>query len=808
MALCFTVVIGISLASYITLSSRAMQLSNRSFQAGVSKQLAEVGIEEALRAFSKNDWNGWSNSGITVTWDTATHAANKRAIGTISFPAGKFGQGTKASVKIRVDNYDAAHLGASWSNSKTYRINDLVGYNGVWYSSVANSNSNRTPGVTNLAWWVPAPIIWTWSSNTSYTAYQDIVCYNGSWWLCDTTHTSGSSFTWSNWTWVPAPDLVWSSWAWYEEGQYVYRTSDNTWYRCTADHFAFGWDGSKFTVASWSYRASATYSFDEVVHYNGSWYRYINASSGSGITPGSNVAYWENALSGSMHGWNSSVNYNLGDVVYHSGTSAWYRCTRAHSGQTPSGSSAYWANTPLFSTEWDADRQYSQNDTVRYNGVWYLSLTGTNNYGRTPPTTAPYYDSYWASTADTTRQWNASTNYAVGAYRCYGGVWYRCIKTGNAGKSPNDTEFWTAAWSNSWGITTGAPVVYAEGIVTLDDRGTVTTDDDIANRTQLRAPIAPAPLFPNAAGATGDLTITTGTGTVDSYDSSLGTYGGSNLTDSAVLAAKGTLAINGTTAVKGYLAASSLPANISTGTTVQDLDGPVSPNLASDRLSRSPYVPQFDTLPLGGLTSAFANNDFPKGLVIPVPSGTGNSVNLGTPGATTPSRYYYNDTLKIGSSHAMSRLNINGPVILYVKGFLQIESGGIIEIMENGSAEIHTGGHARILGSGILNRTQNPQKLILLTDSSLSADTYVANATNPDFYGVIYAPNITATVGLEIRTGVNLYGAVSAKEVTFSSEAELHYDTSLRYATFSGVDQPYAVTEWRELPVTEQATMP
>jgi hypothetical protein len=808
-ALCFTAVIGISLASYITLSSRAMQLSNRSFQASVSKQLAEVGLEEALRAFNKNDWDDWTSSGISTDWTLDT--TNKRAAATMTFPAGKFGQGTTATVKIRVDNYDAARLGVSWSNSKTYRINDLVGYNGVWYRSVKDDNTNHTPGVTDLTWWVPAPIVWAWSSNTSYTAYQDIVCYNGSWWLCDTTHTSGTSFNWSNWTWVPAPDLAWSSWAPYQEGQYVYRTSNNTWYRCTDDHFAFGWDGSKFTVASWSYRASATYSFDDVVHYSGSWYRYINASSSSGVTPGSNAAYWENALSGSMHAWNSSLNYNLGDVAYHSGTSAWYRCIRANTGQTPSTSSAYWANTPLFSTDWESSKQYSQNDTVRYNGVWYLSIhSGTSNIAQNPSTAT----SYWigANTSNASYTWNNATSYAVGAYRCYGGVWYRCVAAtaANAGHTPNNPTYWTASWSNSWGLTTGAPVVYAEA--------TVNIANSPSQKTQLRAPLAPAPLFPNAAGATGDLTITTATGTVDSYDYSLGTgyaaqVGNTTTNYSAVLAAVGNLAINGTTAVKGYLAASSLPSNISTGTTVKGPSSPASPNLAADRLSRSPYVPQFDVVPNGNLASATIWNVANKGASIPNPAASDQTLNLGIPGATTPARYYYDGDLRLesGSSSYYRYISVHGPVILIIKGSFRVQSSGLLQVNSAGSAQILYGSIFRIYSGGeIRNNTQDPKKLILLTDSTSTEQTFLRqNTASPkDFYGVIYSPKLGSSVGVEIENGVNIYGAVSAKEISFNDAANLHYDTSLRYSTFSGVDQPYAVTEWRELAVTERATMP
>ena len=62
-ALCFVAVMAIVLGSYLAVTTRAMQLSNRGFQAELSKQLAEAGLEEALRAFNKNDWTDWTSSG-------------------------------------------------------------------------------------------------------------------------------------------------------------------------------------------------------------------------------------------------------------------------------------------------------------------------------------------------------------------------------------------------------------------------------------------------------------------------------------------------------------------------------------------------------------------------------------------------------------------------------------------------------------------------------------------------------------------------------------------------------------------------
>ena len=50
---------------------------------------------------------------------------------------------------------------------------------------------------------------------------------------------------------------------------------------------------------------------------------------------------------------------------------------------------------------------------------------------------------------------------------------------------------------------------------------------------------------------------------------------------------------------------------------------------------------------------------------------------------------------------------------------------------------------------------------------------------------------------------------MSPIKITYSgANMNVHYDTSLRNATFGGVDQPYTVTDWRELPIEEQATMP
>lgn len=789
-ALCFVTVLAISLASYIAVCSRSMQLSNRAFQGNLSQQLAEAGIEEALRAFSKNDWSNWSSNGYAATWTLDT--ANRRATGTLSFPAGKFGQGATATVKLRVDNYDAATLGATWSNTKDYQIGDLVGYNGVWYSCV-KSNKNQAPSATSWANWVPAQIPWRWDRIKNYVS-EDMVNHNGTWYRCTSANNNSPP---PNPNWITVPSVSFSPS--FDSSTEAILNWYGTWYRRASG----SWDASP-TIA-WRYQPAKTYSFNDLVCYNSIWYRYINGTPSQNNTPNSSPTYWEDALSGSTYGWLSGVNYNVGDSVFYGSTSQWYRCLKAHqsSGSITPANSVYWSNAPLLSNDWDRGKQYTQNDTVRYNGVWYLSLQNTN-VGQNPATAA----SWWigATTSSSSYTWNPTTNYSTGSYRCYGGVWYLCTAS-NTGVSPNDTGYWKAL---------GAPVVYAEASVAIANNPD--------QQTQLRAPIAPAPLFPNAIAATTSLNANSG-GTIDSYDSTLGAPSpsqyssqvGTSTNYSAVVAAgstTGTAITLTSPTISGYLAApSSLSAPyaplmaLGTSTIVKGSAPTPSPKVNVTRVSRSPSIPQYDTLPVGGLASKWSS--VPKGTML----GLGTTINIGTPGSSVPARYYHNGNLTIGNS-TVTTLNINGPVILYINGNLSITASGSVgqvNLNPSGSAEIHVAGafQADAPGNGIVSTTYDPKTLIIICDTTASTNHFYSEGINP-LYGVIYAPYTALPSGyFNDNNNANIYGAVSARKVTYSgANMNVHYDTSLRYATFGGVDQPYAATEWRQLPVAEKATMP
>jgi hypothetical protein len=793
-ALCFVVVLGISLASYISMSSRAMQLSHRTFQAGLSKQLAEMGQEEALRALNRNDWSDWTN-GTAVDW--TLDAANKRATATITFPAGKFGQGLTGSVKIRVDNYDAYQLDSAWVTGTSYRVNDLVGDNGIWYRCIKAHTSGASNQPVNWNYWVPEGVPWTWDSSRTYAA-EDLIVYNEVWYRCISSNTNHAPPSYpAEWQALVAIYTSVPAWPYTTGGQEALLLTGGGVVRLTNANWGTN------PPYQWRWRDGQSYKLNDVVLYNGVWYR-----SGSDHT-----SSWSNYPTGwatvwttmtSMWDWSNFTSYNLNDVVYHTGSNSWYRCIRAHSSaQTPSSSPLYWSNKPRFEMKWDSGRQYGANDTVFYNGLWYLSLQGSN-YGQNPATAT----TYWASAANPSYQWDSSTSYAANTYRSYSGAWYKSLSA-HTGQSPNNSTYWTSAWAQSAGVTSGAPVIYTEG--------TIRQAGNPATVTQLRAIVAPAPLFPNALGASTLINLPS-TATIDSYDATY-TYNSTTAPFSAASPNRGSSAVvaGGTTSatavtmtsarVNGYVSAP--PASTAPyaprwtygGTAiVTDVASPTVPPTRVDlaRVSRSPFIPQFAIQAVAG------------GINITLPSGT--ITRLGTPGATTPSIYTISGNLdRISSSSDI--LYIVGPVVLNVTGRLYMTNSpasGRIVISPTGSLRLRFAGQLWVGGGSpvatIQNLTLDPQKCILLgTSTGNTAGSHYYWSTDP-FYGVIYMPNAY----LSTWSNVPLYGAVSASNIAFpQAGGQMHYDTNLRHATIPGVEQPYAITEWRELTdASELATMP
>ncbi|HYC70851.1 MAG TPA: hypothetical protein VEB66_06570 [Opitutaceae bacterium] len=785
-ALCFAAVLAISVASYLALSRSAMTLSNRSFQTDLSKNLAEAGLEVAMDAFNTNDWSAWTTSGTTAT----------RTV-TFTEGAAKFGSiGVVGSIKLRVDNYNAYNLNATWSSTATYRPDNVVGHNGLWYRALT-THLGKTPSSTS-AYWVPehisSALSLTWQSGVAY-AIGEMAGSNGALYRCVSAHTSGSTTkpgsgaSWATY-WVLVPYFSVDSDLHYTNESILHYYG--TWYR-----YYSGWQpisGGAWTT-SWYWQSGVTYSLGDVVYSSG-FYRYKNASpsAGNAVT---NTTYWEPLATDSSTlavnwPWDGSANYEIGDVVHTGGS--WYRCIRPHSNATPPNA-AYWSNAPLLSREWDPKWQYAQNDTVFYQGKWYLSIYSGTNYGNVPPTGSTATTLYWARSDDAARQWSATTGYTANTYRSYGGVWYRCL-VANTGKTPNESTYWAASWAQSSGATTGAPVIYSEGIATP-------ADNSPAMRTQLRASVGRSALFPNAvAAASGAITLGATT-TVDSYDS-VSDPTASTPGASAVLASTATsgsaVSLSSAT-VRGYVAApgantsgvtysGSAALNDGSGTVASPAGSAANVDLA--RISRSPYIPELDIQSVAGGTEI---------------TSVSNLV-LGTPGAVTPSVYYCTSSLDLNTS--AENITVVGPVILSLTGSsgLRIRSttSARMRITDTGSLRLHVARDFRLesTGGGIVNETLDPTKLVVLLSRN-GTDTFQLSNSNTPFYGAIYLPNSSST--FTIGDNVQVFGAISARNVTLTGAARLHYDTQLRHKAIRGVDQAFVITDWRELAASERASL-
>ncbi len=526
-----------------------------------------------------------------------------------------------------------------------------------------------------------------------------------------------------------------------------------------------------FADAVWD--NATNYRMDQFVLRSGSWYRAFSANINSDPTSG---ASWSIASGSAPAAWNTGT-YNLNDVVNRSGV--WYRCIQTHANQAPPNS-AFWSTAPLLPYAW-TNGAYSLNNVVYDRGIWYRCILAHAS-GQRPPNST-----YWASAA--TSNWSSSTAYVVNDYVSYSGVWYRCI-TNHTNQTPNNNTYWAAVV---------APVIYAEGVATLPDSAGTTI------KTQLRAVVGPTALFPNAAAAATNLVFSSG-GTVDSYDS-VSDPAPSTFGFSAILAGGNTAATAVTvtsTTVQGYLAAPSTTTtpfaprvSVGASASLRNSDGtvtsphPTAMNVDLTRISRSPYIPQFSRLTPN------------SGTFTTLPSSTAT---LGSANDTTWQTYVFSGNLNITDSRIYT---IDGPVRIIVTGYYyQNLSGGSASIIitNNNTAklEMYISGDIALYGGGIDNRTRLPKNLAIYASTTSSAPDF--NTSTP-FYGVIYFSNSSSR--FTVLGNRTFYGALSGANLTFSASPIIHYDTSLRYTSFSGTDTPCTVTEWRELTdAAELATMP
>ncbi len=329
----------------------------------------------------------------------------------------------------------------------------------------------------------------------------------------------------------------------------------------------------------------------------------------------------------------------------------------------------------------------------------------------------------------------------------------------------------------SYNGSAGPRTISATGTLSMPDGSTV-------SRT-LESASAQVPLLVNAVAATtGNVTFSSG-GTIDSYDSSLGVYDPLNPGYSAIVAsnatASGSATVQLTNAqVKGYVASTfGAGPSVSTGARVFGPETPSTVKIDSARVTSSPYQPVFSIKSISGTGTVLANPT------------TGSTTTLGSPSATSPDIYYSSGLNLTGTT----KIIVDGPVRLVVSGSFYIGLYGgspSIEVTSNGTLEVFSSGDLAIYGGGITNQSKDPKRVAIFSTNTLTAPDM--NTTVP-YYGIIYTP----TGQFNVLGNSTIYGAVVAKKVAFTGTAPaVHYDVQLRNVVLSGLETPFAVSNWRE----------
>jgi hypothetical protein len=445
----------------------------------------------------------------------------------------------------------------------------------------------------------------------------------------------------------------------------------------------------------------------------------------------------------------------------------------------------------------------SPNQTICTWSVSGTTATGTltlpsTQYGSQGISGTAYIKVFNYNNPSTIAPWDAYTNYSVGDIVNYAATNPQGVKVVN-------TYQCTAANSNTlptnisnWSPIT--PYAYSEGVATFPDSANTSIV------TLLRADLSIAPMFPHAlagnSGSNPSVAIRQG-GTINSYDSSLGTYASQTPTYQASVVGP-YVTLLGSTTIKGFVGTSS--GTYSTSAIVRS----AITNIA---------VSKIDPLRVSTIYNIPSN-----AIILPsyspsnLPPGAGSNTTLKAGGATlgianTTTYYRITDTNNgntgIWLNNTSDTLTINGNVIIDVDvsssnwGLVTINGTIIINIgsslVVRSKGPIYIGAYSGWgYSGGVRNLNLDPSKCLLISTSTSSC--YLCDDTYP-FYGVLYTPSAT----LYIDSAMYLYGAASARSISsdqvYSSgtSAIIRYDTALRTASFSVFRVSYIISNWHEI---------
>jgi hypothetical protein len=276
---------------------------------------------------------------------------------------------------------------------------------------------------------------------------------------------------------------------------------------------------------------------------------------------------------------------------------------------------------------------------------------------------------------------------------------------------------------------TGTATLRALGNVNLYVSGPTTVTDDAKIEVG----------YPMAMGAAVSGTINLSGGPVDSYDSSKGPYGGTNVGSNAVLGTNSTApaAITASAPVSGdaYSGVGSIPATSIVGTVT------------------------------GTKTALTAP------LTIPAPAPMPTNVPPSSGALSITNGYVLSTDMQVSSVSISggSTLSVVGQRILRVNGDFSVSGGATIDIPSGASLSIYVSGTISISGnSSVYNTGTSPPRLIFYSTGS----NPVTLSGSSSFYALIDAPNSAVSLG----GGATFYGAIMSASLSTGGGAVIHND--------------------------------
>lgn len=341
---------------------------------------------------------------------------------------------------------------AYWQSSETYIVDDIVLYQGSAYKCVVSHTASATFEADLLNWEIYNHQILfraSWEADTFYKT-DAVVTYNGSVFICNTTHTSNTEIEDDIEKWDIYNEQVLFRQDWQAETKYVVNNVvryNGIVYVCIETHVSrqdFELDIEKwksyheniFFRQAW--QPETKYVLEDVVVVNGIVYGCINThiSSIQFLNDYSNWEIYHESVEFKQD-WERGFRYQLNDIVVYGGIV--YQCTTAHLAlndfETDIGFWEVYNLQTRFRQEWQPFTVYVLEDLVTYGGVVYKCIEsyipGDIAEGETESSIFSDNVDKWEIFSKQIRwryNWSTDTQYVVEDLVKYGGIVYRCIE--------------------------------------------------------------------------------------------------------------------------------------------------------------------------------------------------------------------------------------------------------------------------------------------------------------------------------------------------------------------------------------------